>query len=104
MRVNEQIDALDIMGVNSLNYLVLPKLLFAVLEILSCINYSINGMYIAIWKIIALTLSGLVSTKHVLGLRSFLGEISGMHLQSVLFLVLSLFLFHLFWLLYKRDQ
>jgi len=31
MRVTEQIDALEVMGVNSLNYLVLPKILAAVL-------------------------------------------------------------------------
>ena len=30
MRITEQIDALDVMGVNSLNYLVLPKLVAAV--------------------------------------------------------------------------
>ncbi len=30
MRISEQIDALDIMGVNSLNYLVLPKVIAAV--------------------------------------------------------------------------
>jgi len=30
MRITEQIDALDVMGVNSLNYLVLPKLIAAV--------------------------------------------------------------------------
>ena len=31
MRVTEQIDALEIMGVNSLNYLVLPKIIAAML-------------------------------------------------------------------------
>jgi len=30
MRVTEQIDALEVMGVNSLNYLVLPKIIAAV--------------------------------------------------------------------------
>ena len=30
MRITEQIDALDVMGVNSLNYLVLPKLIAAI--------------------------------------------------------------------------
>ena len=49
MRVTEQIDALDIMGVNSVNYLVMPKItafvcFMPVLDIL-CIFFSILGGY-----------------------------------------------------------
>ena len=70
MRISEQIDALDIMGINSLNYIVLPKIVvaiffFPVLIILS-MALSMTGGWIA------LTLSGLVSTEtYILGLRTF---------------------------------
>jgi len=41
MRVTEQIDALEVMGINSINHLVLPKVLATVflLSILDCISY-----------------------------------------------------------------
>ena len=42
MRVTEQIDALDIMGINSPNFLILPK-------ILACVIF--NPLLIAIWRI-----------------------------------------------------
>ena len=45
MRVTEQIDALDIMGVNSANYLVLPKVVgfifFMPVLVAFCIFFSI---------------------------------------------------------------
>jgi len=70
MRVTEQIDALDIMGVNSLNYLVLPKIIVAVLFFPILIILSMALSMSGGW--VALTLSGLVSTEtYVLGLRSF---------------------------------
>ena len=52
MRVTEQIDALDIMGVNSANYLILPKLLgflliMPVLVILSMGTSIIGGLAVA---------------------------------------------------------
>ncbi len=50
MRVTEQIDALDIMGVNSVNYLVLPKIIAFVgfMPVLSvfCIGTSLLGGYL----------------------------------------------------------
>ena len=42
MRVTEQIDALEIMGVNSLNYLVLPKIIAAMLFFPN-FNHLLNG-------------------------------------------------------------
>lgn len=49
MRVTEQIDALDIMGVNSVNYLVLPKIvafvLFMPVLVCFCIGMSMLGGY-----------------------------------------------------------
>jgi phospholipid/cholesterol/gamma-HCH transport system permease protein len=70
MRITEQIDALEIMGVNSLNHLILPKVLaavvyFPVLVIFSMILAMIGGF-------VALVVSDLQSTEtYVLGLRSF---------------------------------
>ena len=40
MRVTEQIDALEIMGVNSANYLILPKLIAALCFIPIIVVYS----------------------------------------------------------------
>jgi len=51
MRVTEQIDALEVMGINSLNYLVLPKILatlfFYPLLILLAMFLGIYGGYVA---------------------------------------------------------
>lgn len=70
MRVTEQIDALEIMGVNSLNYLVLPKICAAILFFPVLVTFSIGLALLGGW--LALTTSGLVSTEtYVLGIRSF---------------------------------
>ena len=51
MRVTEQIDALDVMGINSLNYLVLPKIIAALffypLMVLLSMFLGIIGGYVA---------------------------------------------------------
>jgi phospholipid/cholesterol/gamma-HCH transport system permease protein len=61
MRVTEQIDALEIMGINSPGYLILPKILGAVtmipLLVIISIALSIFGGYIAG------TLSGAISAQ-----------------------------------------
>lgn len=70
MRVTEQIDALDIMGVNSIGYLMLPKILattifFPFVVIISMVLSLIGG-----W--VAGVQSGLYSTEtYVLGIRAF---------------------------------
>lgn len=50
MRVTEQIDALDIMGVNSANFLVLPKIIgflfFMPILVVFCIGTSLLGGYL----------------------------------------------------------
>lgn len=70
MRVTEQIDALEIMGVNSLNYLVLPKICAAILFFPILVTISIGLSLLGGW--LALISSGLVSTEtYVLGIRSF---------------------------------
>jgi phospholipid/cholesterol/gamma-HCH transport system permease protein len=70
MRITEQIDALEIMGVNSLNHLILPKIIaafafFPVLVIFSMFMSLIGGY-------ITLIVSDLTSTEvYVMGIRSF---------------------------------
>ena len=70
MRVTEQIDALETMGVNSLSYLVLPKtlgamLFFPIMTIFS-IGLSLTGGWLAI---IATKLS--TTETYIFGIRSF---------------------------------
>ena len=60
MRVTEQIDALEIMGVNSLNYLVLPKIIASVMFFPILIIFSMALSLFGGW--ISLILSNLCST------------------------------------------
>ncbi len=70
MRVTEQIDALEIMGVNSLTYLVLPKITAAIVFFPILIMFSMGLSILGGW--ISLIASGLSSTdSYVFGLRSF---------------------------------
>jgi phospholipid/cholesterol/gamma-HCH transport system permease protein len=70
MRVSEQIDALEVMGINSATYLILPKLLagllaFPVLVIYSCAVSHVGG-------IVAGAFTGAVNpTQFGIGARSF---------------------------------
>lgn len=73
MRVTEQIDALDIMGVNSANYLVLPKvvgflIIIPVLVILSMGTSILGGLSIAFF-------TDMISvSKFTYGLQAFFNE------------------------------
>ena len=70
MRVTEQIDALEIMGVNSLSFLVLPKVVAAVFFFPILVIFSMALSLIGGW--IALVVSGLLTTEtYILGIRSF---------------------------------
>lgn len=70
MKTTEQIDALEIMGVNSLTYLVMPKIIGAVLFFPVLIVFSMGLSLVGGW--LSLISSGLASTEtYVLGLRSF---------------------------------
>jgi phospholipid/cholesterol/gamma-HCH transport system permease protein len=70
MKTTEQIDALEIMGVNSLTYLILPKIIGAVVFFPVLITFSMGLSLIGGW--LSLLLSGLASTEtYVLGIRSF---------------------------------
>ena len=69
MRVTEQIDALEIMGVNSLSYLVLPKIIAAVLFFPILIIFSMALSLFGGW--ISLLISDLCSTEtYLLGVRT----------------------------------
>jgi phospholipid/cholesterol/gamma-HCH transport system permease protein len=86
MRVTEQIDALEIMGINSLSYLVLPKILGAVLFFPFLIIMSIGLSLIGGW--LSLLMSGLASTEtYILGIRSFfaIGDIVYALVKCVVF-------------------
>jgi phospholipid/cholesterol/gamma-HCH transport system permease protein len=70
MRQKEHIDAMEIMGVNTSAYLVMPKLLASlviipILVIVACI-VGIGGGYFA-----AITVAGFTSAEFIRGLRSF---------------------------------
>lgn len=70
MRVTEQIDALEIMGVNSLNHLVLPKIVAAILFFPILIIFSMALSMLGGWM--SLMISDLTTTEtYVLGLRAF---------------------------------
>jgi phospholipid/cholesterol/gamma-HCH transport system permease protein len=70
MRVTEQIDALEIMGVNSLTFLVLPKIVAAVFFFPILVIFSMGLSLIGGW--LALTLTGLLTSEtYILGIRSF---------------------------------
>ena len=73
MRVTEQIDAMDIMGVNSANYIVLPKivgfvLFVPVLCVLSMFMGLLGGWFIA-------QFTDMISVeKYLFGIQSFFNE------------------------------
>ena len=86
MKTTEQIDALEIMGVNSLNYLVLPKIIGAIMFFPVLIIFSMGLSLVGGW--LALLVSGLASTEtYILGIRSFfeLGNIGYALVKTVVF-------------------
>ena len=86
MRTTEQIDALEIMGVNSLTYLVLPKIMGAIVFFPILIIFSIGLSLVGGW--LSLVFSGLTSTEtYVFGIRSFfeIGNIVYALVKTVVF-------------------
>ncbi len=73
MRVTEQIDALEIVGVNSANYLVLPKVvafvLFMPVLVVFCIGTSIFGGYM-----VAVVTDMITVSRFVYGLQALFQE------------------------------
>ncbi len=75
MRVTEQIDALRVMGINPPNYLILPKMIAAIIYFPILIIFSMMLGLIGGW--IAGVFSGLVpSDDFILGLRSWFNPFS----------------------------
>ncbi len=73
MRITEQIDALEVMGINSISYLVLPKIIASIMMYpLLVIIAGICGM---LGGYLAGTLTGIITpTDYVYGLRSSYNE------------------------------
>jgi phospholipid/cholesterol/gamma-HCH transport system permease protein len=73
MRITEQIDALEVMGINSISYLVLPKIIASILMYpLLVIIAGVCGM---LGGYLAGTLTGIITpTDYVYGLRSSYNE------------------------------
>lgn len=73
MRVTEQIDALDIMGINSSNFLVLPKIIgflfFMPVLVAFCIATSMFGGYI-----VAVFTDLLPVSRYIYGIQAFFNE------------------------------
>ena len=70
MRITEQIDALEIMGVNSLTYLVLPKIVAAVIFFPILITFSMTLGIVGGW--LALIISDLSTTEtFLIGIRYY---------------------------------
>jgi phospholipid/cholesterol/gamma-HCH transport system permease protein len=73
MRVTEQIDALEIMGINSANYLVLPKIvafvLFMPVLVIICIGTALVGGYLVAMLTDLITIS-----RYVYGLQALFEE------------------------------
>ena len=73
MRVTEQIDALEIMGVNSTNFLVLPKIIalvcfMPILEVLSMCTSMLGGFLVAVFTDI------ITVSRYVYGLQALFTE------------------------------
>ena len=86
MRVTEQIDALEIMGVNSLGYLVLPKIIAGVLTFPFIIILSIATSLVG--GLVAGVQSGLVTQEdYIKGLRYWFipGDINYALIKAVVF-------------------
>ncbi len=73
MRVTEQIDALEIMGVNSANFLVLPKVVafvfFMPILVILCIGTSLVGGYL-----VALLTDIITVSRYIYGLQALFSE------------------------------
>ena len=73
MRVTEQIDALEIMGVNSSNFLVLPKIiafvLFMPFLVIICIGSSLIGGYL-----VAVFTDIITVSRYIYGLQALFNE------------------------------
>src|SRR5215203_6745619 len=73
MRITEQVDALEVMGINSISYLVLPKIVASLL--MYPLLVIIAGVCGILGGYLAGTLTGIISpTDYIYGLRSSFNE------------------------------
>ena len=89
MRVSEQIDALEIMGVNTKTYLVMPKILAGMVMIPALIIISIA---ISIWGGYLAGMFSNILTKQ----QFFYGLTTGFHPYNLFFAIIKSFTFSLF--------
>jgi len=86
MRITEQIDAIDVMGINSTSYLVLPKILAALIMfpmlVIMAATLSLTGGYAA-----SISTDLMTQHEYVYGLRSdfMASNINFMMIKSVVF-------------------
>ena len=73
MRVTEQIDALDIMGVNSANYLILPKIAAMVVFIPVLVVFSMFSGLFGGYIVSAFT-DIIPASRYIYGLQSYFNE------------------------------
>ena len=75
MRITEQVDALEVMGINSISYLVLPKIIASILMYPMLVIFA--GVCSLIGGYLAGTLTGIITpTDYVYGLRFTFQEFS----------------------------
>jgi phospholipid/cholesterol/gamma-HCH transport system permease protein len=93
MRITEQIDALEIMGVNSINHLLLPKILASVIYFPILIVFSMFlGMF---GGFLALVISDLQTTEtYILGLRSWFDPYNIFYAVAFGFIIVSVSSFY----------
>ena len=104
MRVSEQIDALEIMGINSAAFIIQPKIIASILFFPFLVIISMGiGMF---GGFLAATLGGIISKPEFLqGLIYWFEPFYIFYaLVKTVFLRLLFHLFHLFWILYKRRR
>lgn len=70
MRITEQIDALEVMGMNSASYLILPKIIACLLFNPILIMLSIAAALFGGWSA-AVSIGGMTSYEFIYGLQSF---------------------------------
>lgn len=73
MRVTEQIDALEIMGINSAQFLVLPKIVAFLVFIPVLVVFSIATAFVGGW-VVAVTTDLISVSRYAYGLQAFFNE------------------------------
>ncbi len=86
MRITEQIDALEVMGINSSSYLVLPKIIASLIMYPTLVIFA--GVCALFGGYLVGTLTGILTpTEYIMGIRSTFNE------YSVIFALIKAFVF-----------